>query len=93
MGIHRLATGLTASLTCFGSGRQGAADEPKCNSKGTYLTEEALTEIRRAAPELNPAKLVKGLRKADLPTLLTVAFFVRLIQRKLAGGEEGGTGA
>ena len=61
--------------------------------KDGFLTDEALAELRRAAPELNPAKLVKGLRKADLPTLLTVAFFVRLIQRKLAAGEEGGTGA
>ncbi|MCX6878361.1 MAG: phosphopantetheine-binding protein [Verrucomicrobia bacterium] len=49
-----------------------------------YLTEEALVEIRRAAPELDQAKLVTGLRKADLPALLTVAFFVSLIQRKLS---------
>jgi len=52
--------------------------------KDGCLTEEALAEIRRAMPELNPARLVKGLRKSQLPSLLTVAFFVRLIARKQA---------
>lgn len=49
-----------------------------------FLTEAALAEIRRAAPELDPDRLVKGLRKTDLPALLTVEFFVKLIARKLA---------
>ncbi|MCX7006785.1 MAG: acyl carrier protein [Kiritimatiellaeota bacterium] len=53
------------------------------------LTEEALAEIRRAAPELEAGKLVKGLRKMDLPSLLTVSFFVRLIARKLAAQSKG----
>jgi acyl carrier protein len=57
--------------------------------KDGYLTDEALVEIRRAAPELDPAKLVSGLRKADLPALLTVGFFVSLIRRKLSVSEEG----
>lgn len=57
------------------------------------LTEEALAELRRAAPELDPAKLVTGLRKADLPSLLTVGFFLRLIQRKLNDTATGGTHA
>lgn len=61
--------------------------------KDGQLTEEALVELRRAAPELDPAKLVAGLRKADLPVLLTVGFFVSLIQRKLASATEGGTDA
>ncbi len=61
--------------------------------KDGQLTEEALAELRRAAPELNPAKLVTGLRKADLPALLTVGFFVSLIQRKLTPATEGGTDA
>ncbi len=56
--------------------------------KNGYLTEEALAEIRRAVPELPADKLVKGLRKTDLPSLLTVSFFVRLIARKLAAKEE-----
>jgi acyl carrier protein len=49
-----------------------------------FLTEEALAEVRLTAPELDQSKLVKGLRKADLPSLLTVSFFVHLIARKLA---------
>ena len=55
--------------------------------KDGFLTEEALVEIRRAMPELNPDKLVPGLRKSQLPSMLTVAFFVRLIARKQAGPE------
>ena len=61
--------------------------------KDGKLTEEALAELRRAAPELDPAKLVTGLRKADLPALLTVGFFVSLIQRKLALNPAGGSHA
>jgi len=53
--------------------------------KDGYLTEAALAEIRNSLPELDASKLVKGLRKTDLPALLTVSFFVRLIARKLAG--------
>jgi acyl carrier protein len=52
--------------------------------KAGLLTEEALAEIRRSAPDLPPDKLVKGLRKVDLPSLLTVGFFVHLIERKLS---------
>lgn len=57
--------------------------------KDGWLTEEALAEIRKAAPELPQARLVKGLRKADLLSLLTVGFFVHLIARKLAAQQEG----
>jgi acyl carrier protein len=52
--------------------------------KEGFLTEEALAEIRRAIPGLDSSKLVRGLRKVDLPSLLTVSFFVHLISRKLA---------
>ena len=52
--------------------------------KDGYLTEAALGEIRHSLPELDASKLVKGLRKIDLPALLTVSFFVRLVARKLA---------
>ena len=57
------------------------------------LTDQALAQIRAFLPELDPAKLVKGLRKTDLPSLLTVSFFVRLIARKLADRTEGATHA
>ncbi len=56
--------------------------------KDGLLTEEALAEIRKSAPDLDPAKLQPGLRKLDLPALLTVAFFVHLIARKLAAKAE-----
>ncbi len=57
--------------------------------KDGYLTDEALTLLRRLVPELDPARLTPGLRKVDLPALLTVSFFVRLIARKLAAQAEG----
>ena len=49
------------------------------------LTEEALGELRKALPEVPPEKFRPGLRKIELPSVLTVAVFVHLIQRKLAG--------
>ncbi len=54
-----------------------------------YLTEEALAEIRAFVPELDQSKLVKGIRKTDLPSFLNVAFFVHLVARKLAEQEKG----
>ena len=57
--------------------------------KDGYLTEAALAEIRKSLPELDSRKLVKGLRKMDLPALLTVSFFVHLIARKLAAQPKG----
>ena len=59
--------------------------------KDGYLTEAALDEIRKSLPELDTGKLVKGLRKMDMPALLTVSFFVHLIARKLACKAEGVT--
>lgn len=61
--------------------------------KDGLLTEEALAEIRKSATGLDPAKLQPGLRKLDLPALLTVAFFVHLIARKLAAKPEGAASA
>ena len=51
--------------------------------KDGRLTDEALAEIRKALPELDRGRLVSGLRKMELPSLLTVEFFVKLISRKL----------
>ncbi len=55
--------------------------------KDGRLTEAALAEIRRSLPELDASKVVSGIRKIDLPALLTVRFFVRLVARKLAERE------
>jgi acyl carrier protein len=57
--------------------------------KDGYLTEAAIGEIRKSLPELDAGKFAKGLRKMDLPSLLTVSFFVHLIARKLAAKTEG----
>ncbi len=51
--------------------------------KDGRLTDGALAEIRKTLPELDRGKLVSGLKKMDLPSLLTVEFFVKLIARKL----------
>jgi acyl carrier protein len=51
------------------------------------LTDQALEALARACPGLDKGRLVKGLRKMDLPSLLTVEFFVKLIARKLVEKE------
>jgi acyl carrier protein len=52
--------------------------------KDGFLTEEAIAGLPQLIPEVDRTRLVAGLRKTDVPALLTVAFFVRLIARKLA---------
>ncbi len=50
----------------------------------SFLSDEALEELRKALPEV-PAEYFKhGLKKIELPGVLNVAVFVHLIQRKLA---------
>jgi acyl carrier protein len=56
--------------------------------KDGFLTDEALAQIAASAPEIDASRLVKGLRKNDLPALLTVGFFVRLIARKMEAREQ-----
>ena len=48
------------------------------------LTDAALVELRKLLPEIGQNRLVPGIRRTDLPSLLTVGVFVHLIQRKLA---------
>jgi len=52
--------------------------------KDGYLTDEALEELRKAFPEVPAEYLKSGLKKIELPSVLNVAVFVHLIQRKLA---------
>lgn len=49
-----------------------------------YLTEPALEELRQALPEVPHESFRPGLKKIEVPGVLTVAVFVHLIQRKLA---------
>jgi len=50
--------------------------------KDGYLVPEALEELKKVLPEVPGERFAAGLRKADIPSLLTVAVFVHLIQRK-----------
>jgi len=52
--------------------------------KDGRLTPEALAELRKALPEIEPSLLREGLRKIEVPAVLNVAVFVHVIQRKLA---------
>jgi acyl carrier protein len=49
-----------------------------------FLTEPALAELRRLLPEVPPEKLQPPLARVALPSVLNVAAFLHLIQRKLA---------
>lgn len=48
------------------------------------LTDAALTELRQLMPEVPAERLQAPLPRAALPTVLNVAVFVHLIERKLA---------
>jgi acyl carrier protein len=48
------------------------------------LTEKALEELKKALPEVPAEYLKPGLKKIELPSVLNVAVFVHIIQRKLA---------
>jgi acyl carrier protein len=52
--------------------------------KDGYVTDEALEELRKELPEVPAEDLQPGLKKIELPSVLTVAVFVHLIQHKLA---------
>lgn len=56
--------------------------------KDGYLTPEALRELRQALPELPADSLQPPLRKIELPSVLNVAVFVHLVQRKLDAKEQ-----
>ena len=49
-----------------------------------YLTPEAIEELKKALPEVPEGKLRPGLKKIEVPSVLNVAVFVHLIQRKVA---------
>ncbi len=49
-----------------------------------YLTPDAIEELKKALPEVPPEKFRPGLKKIEVPSVLNVAVFVHLIQRKVA---------
>ena len=79
------------------------ADELEQQAKGSipggvyekdgYLTEAALEELRKSMPEVDQRRLSPGLRRMDLPSLLSVAVLVHLVQRKQAEAESEKTDA
>ncbi len=48
-----------------------------------FLTDLSLSELKNSIPEIPADKLVHGLRENDIPKLLTIGVFVRLIEDKL----------
>ena len=48
------------------------------------LADQALAELKKHLPEVPAEHLRPGLKKIELPSVLNVAVFVHLIQRKLA---------
>ena len=48
-----------------------------------FLTAEAIEELRKALSEVPPELIKAGLRKIEVPSVLNVAVFVHLIQRKV----------
>ncbi|MGB2821178.1 MAG: phosphopantetheine-binding protein [Phycisphaerae bacterium] len=80
--------GITLESDEFGSQAAERLDGAAYESDG-YLTEAALSELHRVLPEVDPRALAPGLRKMVLPSVLPVAVFVHLIQRKLAAQTQG----
>ena len=48
------------------------------------LTNNALRELKLALPEVPPDKFRPGMKRIEVPSVLNVAVFVHLIQRKIA---------
>jgi acyl carrier protein len=52
--------------------------------QGGILSDEALNRLRQLMPEVDPAKLTKGLASRSIPTLFTTETFVNLVAWKLS---------
>jgi acyl carrier protein len=50
------------------------------------LTEKALARLREMMPEVDPARLVPGLKVAEVPRLISVQALVNLVCKKLDVG-------
>lgn len=49
------------------------------------LTATALERLQTLLPEVSPAVFQPGLKLADVPRLITVRTFIRIVERKLEG--------
>jgi acyl carrier protein len=66
-----------------GKAKSELREEDMIDDNG-YLTEAALSEIRANIPEIPHEKTTGKLRKGDIPRLLNVDVFARLVEEKLA---------
>lgn len=51
------------------------------------ISERALEELQRRIPEIPRDKIVRGLKQSDIPRLLNIAVFTRIVYNKLTGCE------
>lgn len=51
------------------------------------IGERALEELQRRIPEIPRDKIVRGLKQSDIPRLLNIAVFTRIVYNKLTGCE------
>jgi len=75
--------GITLETDDFEGRTEGSLSGADYERDG-YLTAEALAALRNALPEIDPGLLREPLRTIEVPSVLNVAVFVHLIQRKLA---------
>ena len=73
-----------ARVLLFGSRAKGKYKQVELVDEKGFLTELSLTELKNSIPEIPAEKLIHGLRENDIPKLLTIGVFVRLIEEKLA---------
>lgn len=66
-----------------GRGKTKMTKEDMLDEDGC-ISEAALEELKKSIPEISSAKIVKGIKPGDIPRLLNVAVFTRLIFEKLA---------
>ena len=72
--------------------RQARGDmQPEEFEKDGILQPKGVARLRELIPEIDPAAWREGMALRELPALFTVAVFVGIIERKLAGSLFAGT--
>lgn len=65
-----------------GNSRTTLSEDEMIDENG-YITECALEELRRNIPEIPPENIRYGLRQNEIPRLLNIDVFTRIVQDKL----------
>ncbi len=68
-----------------GRARDELTDDEMFDEDGA-ISPRALEILKRSIPEIPPDKFVYGLRQEDIPTLLNIHVFTRLVYEKKQGG-------